>query len=83
MTITHPILQWISCRPRQYVIDETLTHSETMEETFDKLEETGDFICYGKGNLDVESNFTPFNKHDPIISRLMSGNKRIFVDISL
>ena len=43
----------ISCRPREYVVKETLTHSSTMEENFEKLEEAGDYVHFDSKNVDA------------------------------
>ena len=37
---------YVSCRPRNYVIQETLTYSESMDENLEKLEEAGEFITF-------------------------------------
>jgi len=37
---------YISCRPRDAVIQETLTHNSSMEENLEKLEEAGEFLTF-------------------------------------
>lgn len=63
-----------SCRPRKYVIEETLTHSKSMEENLEKLEESGDII-----NIINKLNNTEaeLSKGDKDLSLLIREGKKL------
>ena len=70
----------ISCRPRQAVIEETLCHSSSMEENYEKLEEAGDWILHGKKHLSMmDFGTVEFSEINPIMANLFQGDKKIFI----
>lgn len=73
-----PYVVFISCRPREYVIKETLTHSKSMEENFKKLKNSGTLIMFSEGEV--------LDKNDKIIgqselfSKIQEGKKKIVLE---
>lgn len=70
---------FISCRPRNLVIEETLTHSKSMEENLEKLELGGDFITFTEDILDEKEDIK-INKSD-INSKLQAGTKLVKLEL--
>lgn len=66
---------FISCRPREYVIKETLTHSSSMEENLDKLEEAGDLLSF-KIEDDAFKSDIKIDKNE-VNKEIQNGTRRI------
>ena len=66
---------FISCRPREAVIEETLTHSSSMEENLDKLEEAGDLIGF-KNEDDAFKDDKKIDQNE-VNNQIQDGNMRI------
>lgn len=66
---------FLSCRPRNLVIEETLTHSKSMEENLKKLEKGGDFITFTEDCLE-ENHDIKIEKND-VNSQLQAGKKLV------
>ena len=66
---------FISCRPREYVIKETLTHSSSMEENLDKLAEAGDLFCFNNED-DAFTGDIKIDQND-VNKQIQNGTRRI------
>ena len=65
----------ISCRPRKYVIEETLSHNESIEDNLNKLEEAGDMVVF---NNDVPEGDVRVEQTDET-DLLQEGKKKIVI----
>jgi hypothetical protein len=69
---------FVSCRPRDYVIQETLTHSESMEENLEKLEEAGEMITFTQDNSTLaEGDIKISEERLPLTNLIQKGKKLI------
>ena len=66
---------FISCRPRDLVIEETLSHHKTMENNLEKLVEAGDFV--GFSDDDQTNNDDQKNNDDQVYKNIQAGTKLI------
>ena len=65
----------ISCRPREYVIEETLKYNSSIEENLNKLEDAGDFVLI---NNEISEGDTRIPQTDDI-GLLQDGKKKVVV----
>ena len=68
-----------SCRPRDYVIEETLRHSRTMEENLDKLEESGFVITKDITKEREEKDFKRLSDQEISLANLIKEGKKLVV----
>ena len=69
---------FISCRPREYVIKETLTYSSSMEENLEKLEDAGEFIVLtsNKDEVIIPNEDTKIEQND-INNKIQDGSVKL------
>lgn len=71
-------ITFTSCRPREDVIKETLTHSESLEENLEKLENAGDYVHFELDNLDeslAEGDIKLNDAEIEMSKKIMNGEK--------
>ena len=79
----------VSCRPREYVIKETLEHSSSMEENLEKLEEGGELVSIennsGNEYENESENVHNLTDEEKSISQLISEGKKLlrFKEVNL
>ena len=68
---------FVSCRPRDYVIQETLTHSESMEENLEKLEEAGEMITFTQDNSTLAERDIKISEERLPLTKLIQNGKKL------
>ena len=67
---------YVSCRPRDAVIQETLTHSRSMEENLEKLEEAGEFMTFTQDDSNLaEGDIKIPEESMPLTNLIQKGKK--------
>ena len=64
----------VSCRPRKYVIQETLENSSSIEENLEKLEDAGEIIN------NIEDNDEPLSKKDYVLNDKEKSLSQLILD---
>lgn len=72
---------YTSCRPRDHVIEETLTHSESVEENLTKLLEAGDYYAFDldKADESVAEKDIKFNEAEISLSEMIGQGKKLAI----
>jgi hypothetical protein len=66
----------VSCRPREYVIKETLEYCSSMEENLEKLAESGDIVSKN-GNQKISENDVVLNNKEISLAQLIKEGKKL------
>ena len=67
----------VSCRPIKYVIEETLTHSSSLEENLEKLEEAGEFVLFNESDYISDGVLDDVLDSDDIKINVSNTNSKI------
>lgn len=66
-----------SCRPRDYVIKETLEHSKSIEENLEKLKESGDIISLDEEKFAISKSDKLLSEEEQSLSSLVLKGKKL------
>lgn len=66
-----------SCRPRDYVIKETLQHSKSIEENLEKLKESGDIISLEEDKFAISKSDKLLSESEMNLSSLVLKGKKL------